>query len=286
MNIHINIINIMPNHKYKTSYGIALCRYNKNNNLQSEIIMVKKRYTYHYFSFIFGHYKKYNNKQIKYLFNHMTFDEKVTILSMKFSNMWYRIWLYDPECNMSDIDNKSTYNSQYNHIKCYFSKKSKFDTIFLRDGGKRLKRLIDDSDNSVTPWEMPKGGINEGETQIDCARREFEEEACITPDNYTMMWNVDPIIVSHTDCDVIYRSVYYLAYINNDSDWKPKVKFDTNTQLTEIEQVRWISLSEIKFLNLSDVVKNRLIKNYKKTINIFKKHIKSQYYNQKLKRIM
>lgn len=279
----------MPKYKYKNSYGIALCRYNKEKNFQSEILMIKKRYTYHYFNFVFGHYKKYNNKQLHYLFNNMTFGEKIDILSMRFSNIWYRLWLSDPEKNC-DIVNSSTRRDElreshnksdefkYRNLKCYFRKKSKFEAIFLRDGGKRLKRLINNSSNSVTPWEIPKGGMDENELPLECAKREFEEETCIHPDHYTILWNVDPIIVSHKDDDIIYRSIYYVAHLNNNSIWHPKVRFDTHTQISEIEEVRWISLEEIKFLNLSNVIKNRLSKNYKKIVYYFKKNIKSYYY--------
>jgi hypothetical protein len=66
-------------YKYKTSYGIALCRYNASKNNQPEILLIKKRYTYCYFSFVFGHYKKYNNKHLQYLFNNMSFGEKVDV---------------------------------------------------------------------------------------------------------------------------------------------------------------------------------------------------------------
>ena len=275
----------MSKNKYKTSYGIALCRFNKEKNYQSEILMIKKRYTYHYFSFVFGHYKKYNNKQLQYLFNNMTFGEKIDILSMKFNTMWYRLWISDPEKNYdisANYGNVKLNDEQYcKNIKCYFRKKSKFETIFLRDSGKRLKRLINNSSNSVTPWEIPKGGINENELELDCAKREFEEEAGITSDKYTILWNVKPIIVSHKDDDIVYRGVYYLAYFNNDSCWQPTVKFDTCQQLSEVEQVRWIALNEITFLNLNEENKNRLIKNYKKIIYYFKKNIKSYYYNLK-----
>jgi 8-oxo-dGTP pyrophosphatase MutT (NUDIX family) len=266
----------------KTSYGIALCRFNKDKNNQSEILMIKKRYTYHYFSFVFGHYKKYNNKQLQYLFNNMTFSEKVDILSMKFSNIWYRLWLCDPEKNY-DINAlyHNTSQSVYKHqsLKCYFRKKNKFETIFLRDGGKRLKRLISNSSNAVTPWEIPKGGMNSNELEFECAKREFEEESGINSDNYTVLWDIKPITVSHKDDHIIYRSVYYIAYLNRDTRWCPKIKFNTCDQLTEIEQVRWVSLNEIKFLNLNDKSKNILVKNYKKIIHQFRKKIKSYLYS-------
>jgi 8-oxo-dGTP pyrophosphatase MutT (NUDIX family) len=275
--------------KYKTSYGIALCRFNKENNFQSEILMIKKRFTYYYFSFVFGLYKKYNNKQLQVLFDNMTFREKIDILSMKFSNMWYRLWLCDPEKNF-DINSQYKSNKpnkpikindeqMHKNLKCFFRKKNKFESIFLRDGGKRLKRLINDSSNSVTPWEIPKGGMNENELELMCAKREFEEETGISSNHYTILWNIDPIKVSHKDDNTVYNSVYYIAYLNNDSKWQPKVKFNTGNQLTEIEEVRWVALNEIKFLNLNEINKKRLIKNYKKIIYYFKKNIKSNYYD-------
>ena len=138
----------------RLSYGVAMCRYNTKKNNQVEILMVKKRYTYSYVTFVFGNYKKYNNKHLSYLFNNMTFDEKITILSMKFSSIWYRLWRYDPEANYTG--NKRT-DAETRSVTNYFKKKTKFETIFLVDGGKRLQRLINNSFNAVTPWEIPKG---------------------------------------------------------------------------------------------------------------------------------
>ena len=266
--------------KYKKSYGIALCRYNKDKNWQNEILMIKKRYTYHYCSFVLGKYNKHNTKYIQYLFNNMTFHEKVDILSLKFSNMWYRLWLFDPEKN---YDIGATYNKETNfnemQLNYYMSKKYKFESIFLNDGGKRLKRMINNSENSVTPWEVPKGNKNQtNETDLDCAKREFEEETGINSNQYIILWNVNPIIVSHEDENTIYKSIYYLAYLKKDSNWIPKIKFNTSDQLNEIEQVRWISFNEIQFLNLCEKYKNRLKNNYKNIIYHFKNKVKSQYY--------
>lgn len=259
-----------------------MCRYNKQKNKQLEILMIKKRYTYHYFSFVFGYYKKYNNKQLQYLFNNMTFGEKIDILSMKFSNMWYRLWICDPEKNYNIYnmyDDKKNSDGDMKNLKCYFRKKSKFENIFLRDGGKRLKRLINNSSNSVSPWEIPKGNMVLGETELDCARREFGEEANIYVDKYTILWGVKPIIATHKDDNIIYRSIYYTAVFHKDADWEPKVKFETSGQLAEVEQVQWVSLEEIKFLNLNESSKKRLVCIYTNIIRAFKKKIKSYYYD-------
>jgi 8-oxo-dGTP pyrophosphatase MutT (NUDIX family) len=261
--------------KYKTSYGIALCRYNKNNNNNPEILLIKKRYTYYYCNFILGHYKKYNNKQLQFLFGNMTFAEKLDILSMNFNNMWYRLWLFDPEKNyeINTAVKHTDYagNDTSRNLKCYFRKKNKFENIFVRDGGRRLKKLIDGSTNSVAPWEIPKGGKNLDETDLDCAKREFEEETGIYSDKYLILWDIKPVIVSHKDGDTIYKSVYFLATFNPNSTWQPKVRFDTSKQLTELEQVQWISLNEINFLNLNEKSKIRILTTFKKIIYKFKK---------------
>jgi 8-oxo-dGTP pyrophosphatase MutT (NUDIX family) len=195
--------------------------------------------------------------------------------------MWYRLWLSDPEKNYTIYNmhkGKQNTDERMKNLKCYFRKKSKFETIFLRDGGKRLRRLINSSSNSVTPWEIPKGSPNADELDMNCAIREFEEETGIYADKYSMLWDVNPVTSSHKDENVIYRSVYYLAYLNNDSKWCPKVRFETSHQLAEVEQVQWVALDEIKFLNLNENSKTRLINLYKKIIHMFKLHIKSYYY--------
>ena len=269
----------MPKPTYRTSYGIALCRYNHAKNKQFEMLMIKKRYTYHYFSFVFGYYKKYNTKHLQYLFDNMTFGEKIDILSMDFSKMWYKLWMFDPEKKYSSRTNYGISRPYQNsRADCYFKKKAKFESIFLRDGGNRLKRLINSSTNASTIWEIPKGARNADENDLSCAMREFNEESDIIPDNYNVLWNVKPLIFSHVDENITYRSIYYLAYLDKKSSWQPKVNFDTSEQISEVEEIRWVSLQEIKFLNTNESTKTKLQTMYKKITHQFKKHIKSQYY--------
>lgn len=272
----------MPKPGYKISYGVALCKYDKSHdgNQEVKILMVKRRYTYSYFSFVFGHYKKHNKKRIQYLFDNMTFGEKIDILSMNFSNMWYRLWLCDPEKNYDKYQLNSATDTQTKNLTYYFRKKTKFENIFMRDGGKLLKRLINSSSNSATPWEIPKGGANIDELDLNCASREFEEETGVSSEKYTLLWNIDPIISAHKDDNIVYQSNYYIAYLNRitDVNWSPKVKFNSTQQLAEVEQVQWVSLNELKFLNLNETSKKRLVKLYKTVIEQFKKHVRSYYY--------
>ena len=210
----------------------------------------------------------------------MTFREKIDILSMDFSCMWYRLWLYNPEknCNILSLYNKPSNSQKQKNLKCYYRKKNKFESSFLNDGGKELIQLINNSTNTVTPWEIPKGGRYNNELEMNSARREFEEESNISASDYTILYDVNPLKFSHTDDNIVYNAVYYIAYINNTSQWKPSIKFNTCDQLMEIEEIKWVSIEEIEFLDLNKEHKDRLLYRYKSLIKPFKNTIKNKYY--------
>ncbi len=269
--------------KSKTSYGVALCRYNKKNNNNVEIILIKKRYSYAYFSFIFGHYKKSDSKYLKYLFNNMSFSEKVDILGMQFNHMWYRIWLNNPEKHFNLIDmfkHSSKDNMSTAEIyKSYFQKKNKFEKNFASDSGKKLRNIIQQSTDSEIIWEIPKGGRKLTETDIDCAIREFYEETSIKSDKYRICHEIEPITETFTDNDTIYRNVYFLATLRNSSELIPKIDFHNFCQITEVEKVKWVSINEIKFMNLSKKSHKKLINLYTIIIDKFKKYQKIKKLN-------
>ena len=81
--------------KIKKSFGIICCRQLENIGLQ--IVMIKKPVTYYFCEFVAGHYHKNNEKHLQILFNNMSYHEKIDILSLKFANMWYRIYKTNPE---------------------------------------------------------------------------------------------------------------------------------------------------------------------------------------------
>src|SRR3989304_3957528 len=93
----------------KISFGIACCRINGNT---PEILLICKRWTYAYIDFIHGKYNSLDNFQLIELFNKMTFEEKLDILSLNFAQMWYRIWLNTPK------------KKQYHISKAKFKKNS------------------------------------------------------------------------------------------------------------------------------------------------------------------
>ena len=291
----------MVDNQLKISYGIALCRYNIQKNNRVEILMIKKRYSYHFFNFVFGRYKINDKKYIQYLFNNMSFAEKIDIIGMRFEHMWYRIWLSNPLKHFDIYDiyefNKSgnstgtgkavnSENSSKSGLsnaekyKLFFAKKSKFEKNFMIDGGKKIKNLVTNSKDVEISWEIPKGGKIENETNIDCAIREFKEETLISSNKYKILYNIPPIIQTTVDKNITYQHCYYIAEVNRNTIITPKINFNNFDQISEIEQVKWLSISELDSVKTSEAEKNSIIKLTKKIIHLFKLHNKSN--NKKL----
>ena len=274
----------------RKSSGIACCRINKETK-KLEVLLVKKRYTYSFVAFVFGQYNKKDERRLKFLFNGMTVQEKIDILSLKFDMMWYKIWLEFPEISTypkfdvssaSAISNtwkalykqKATSNfipyniNSMSKLDFYIKRKNKFESSFVSDNGKRLRSLMIKTKNKELIWEIPKGRKNKRETMMDCAIREFKEETNVDIDMYTIMFNIKPIIESYISENVKYVHNYYMAYTSKDFD--PTISFSYETQISEIDSIRWVNLSEIKFVDHS----GRLYTLVQRIFNIFKSKYK------------
>jgi len=279
--------------KVKVTYGIALCRYNPNENNRTEIIMIRKRFSYYYFNFVYGLYKPTDVNYLRYLFNNMSNAEKIDILSMQFSTMWYRIWLNNPETRFDLYDIYKDFDKNITKKKVnmadicavYIKKKNKFESVFKADGGKKLYSLIKDSANSDVMWEIPKGKINDNEMEVDGALREMTEETLINPDDISILHKVSPIIESHVENGIVYKNIYYLAKpikknsknadeMNSisidDVDIEVSVDIQNFGQISEVDQIKWISVNELKFLNMTNHNYTRLLKLFNNISKKFK----------------
>jgi 8-oxo-dGTP pyrophosphatase MutT (NUDIX family) len=229
---------VSKQHKY--SIGLACMRY---INGYPEILLVCKRYTYAFSEFVHGKYTMLfhsNYQKTKQdlidLFSKMTVEEKVDILSLDFNKIWYKVWL-----------NGSKPPS-------YFYAKNKFESTFLVDGGVRLKKLLSKSTNSQKVWEIPKGRKkSKEESDIICAVREFKEETGIQKNQYKIL----PGIIrkfSHTDANITYTNTYYLAVMTHKIE--PQISFITNEQISEIGDIRWMSMAMIRVIDTDGRLEN------------------------------
>lgn len=224
------------------SYGVACFRRNKNN--ETQVLMVKRRYTYEFTEFV--HHTFYKKKFNPTIFDNMTNDEKIDIMSLKFSQMWYRITLRYEEKNVS-----------------YLHKKNLFEKRFLSDGGQSLINMLQHSQTRRIPevWELPKGrrlnarlatgGNGQQETEIETAVREFGEETLVTKNMYKLY----PDIVKEltfSDGGVNYAYMYYFGIVT--SNFVPtQTSFKNYGQIKEISEMKWVNMNHIREISRSNI---------------------------------
>ncbi len=88
-------------------------------------------------------------------------------------------------------------------------------------------------------WMFPKGGLNRGESELECALRELKEESTV---------NLSPELVSNKQLNieftsffgVTFRTQYYVAYTQ--VEFTLTKDFDTK----EISDVKWIDLDKLE----------------------------------------
>lgn len=234
----------------KRSFGLACCRYNTKKN-KMEMLMIRKRYTFYFVEFILGHYYPNDDKRFIYLFNRISADEKLEIESLNFSRMWYKVWLTDFSDTLRNIHNETREYQTY--CRC----KKKFENTFLRDQGRRLKTLLNLSQNQDSMWEIPKGRKNTPqEPELNCAKRETMEEVGITPVDYTIIPEIPPFEMEYSNEKAKYINKYFICIessnINDSKKYrspKPYIDYLDKRQVSEVVEIKWMSLEEIQFVD-------------------------------------
>jgi len=243
-----------------TSYGISLMRKVKASspadNNRYEFLLIKKRATYAFITFVKGIYSKSNDSDVINLFNNMSIEEKICIMSMNFSNIWYMSYLKTPrQMNSKELSK-------------YESCKSKFEKKFLSDNGIKLMKLLKNSKSTTCVWEMPKGMKNRNENDINAAIREFSEETNIPKSKYKILWDVPRFEYRFVDEGVEYKYIYYPA-VMLDPRYCPNIDININNPSI-------MESSEIKFLTAEEIIS---ITGDKKLYKLLKR-IKKKIYNK------
>jgi 8-oxo-dGTP pyrophosphatase MutT (NUDIX family) len=123
-------------------------------------------------------------------------------------------------------------------------------------------------------WGFPKGRRNLKEKNIECAKREFEEETNILIDDYNII-NMTPLEETYLASNNLkYKHIYYISQIKNKNTLLSLDK-NNNEQNIEIGNISWFNFDEalliIRDYNIEK--KNILINlhlNIKYTIENFK----------------
>lgn len=239
-----------------TSYGIALMRKVSVNSLSAptryEFLFIKKRTTYAFITFVKGIYNKNNDHDVIKLFNNMSIEEKVCIMSLNFSNIWYMSYLKSPRYMTPK------------ELSKYENCKSRFEKKFLADNGVKLMKLLKNSKSVNCIWEMPKGMKNKSESDMNAAVREFYEETNISKNKYRILWDVQRFEFKFVDENVEYKYIYYPA-IMLDPRFQPGIDISiTKSSLLESSEIKFLSPEEALVLTNNKSLYNLLISIKKK----------------------
>ena len=211
-----------------TSSGI-ICFRKQNNKI--EYLLICRKDTLGYIEFMRGKYPMYFKAYVINLINEMTIQEKNNLLTKSFDELWYELWgdfinsKYSTEGKIS----KSKFNNIMDGVNNYDSKYYK------------LRQLIEKSSSIWTEpeWGFPKGRREYHESDVDCSKREFQEETGISHTKIDMILNVIPYEETFMGSNYkAYKHKYYLAHmkeIDNSYDF----------QKSEISNMKWLSVESV-----------------------------------------
>jgi len=210
----------------------------KDNNFQESIkyLMIRRRNSLNYVEFIRGKYDLEDLEYLRNIANFLTIKEKEDILNYDFEYLWNNFWGDNYGINNNEfLDSKYKYETLKNG---FYFKKNEIN-IYIN-----LDILFNDSENKyIEPeWGFPKGRRNLKEKNIECAKREFEEETNINEAFYNIL-NLSPIEeIFLASNNIKYKHIYYIA--QSISDINLKIDKDNKSQMIEISDLKWFSFNE------------------------------------------
>lgn len=203
-------------------------------------LMIRRRNTLSYVDFLRG---KYDLDDFEYIYNTilmMTQEEKNKLLHHTFEELWCDLW------------GSSIEQVQHNHNQEYEESRIKFQK--LKDGfmiqkneilfPMNLRKIIESGIESYEnpEWGFPKGRRNIHEKNIECAKREFQEETNINEIDYHIL-NVSPLEEIYLGSNHIrYKHIYYFAQIQRRIELG--VDFKNSNQKVEIGDIQWVTFQE------------------------------------------
>jgi 8-oxo-dGTP pyrophosphatase MutT (NUDIX family) len=112
---------------------------------------------------------------------------------------------------MEVFNNLNTNSNEYKKGKEHFNLLIKY---IIPQINHRINIIYDNPE-----WGFPKGKRNNNESNLECAKREFQEETGLTDSNYTILDRLFPLIELIKGSDGInYKHIYYMAILNNNMD--------------------------------------------------------------------
>jgi 8-oxo-dGTP pyrophosphatase MutT (NUDIX family) len=246
-----------------------------NYNNLIEYLLIRRKNSLNYVEFIRGKYDINNFDYLVKSMNFITINERYMIKNNIFDNLWNDLW------------GNNSINSEFNESKNKFNLLKKGISIKKNDINIHfsLDKLIDNVEyNFKEPeWGFPKGRRNSREKNIECAKREFEEETNIVSDNYNII-NMTPLEETYLASNNLkYKHIYYISQIKNRNTIL-EINNDNEDQRIEIGNISWFKFNDaISIIREYNIEKKNIllnlhlnikyiIENFRDSLNIFLKN--------------
>lgn len=222
---NVNNVNILNSNNINNNILFNIKNYINN----FEILMIRRKKTLGYFEFMRGRYDENNMESYTILFEQMIEDEINDIKNNDFDILWNDLWKKRNDNKYHKLEYEIT-KKKFNYVKS-----NKFDIV--------INNII--LKHSYPEWGFPKGRRNYLEKNINCAKREFEEETSLTSDNYILINNITPLHeIFYGTNNILYKHIYYIALCNSDTN--VKINEDNIIQLQEIGDINFMEYKECK----------------------------------------
>ena len=204
-----------------------------------DYLFIRRKNSLNYVEFMRGKYDLDNTTYLENILNLISEEEKDMLLTKDFHDLWNKLWEYNKKNNNNEYKNSE---AKFNILKKgYYTKKNEIN-IFIN-----LETIIQNSRRVYKypepEWGFPKGRRNLKEKNVDCAKREFEEETNFLPNDYHIL-NMNPLEEIYLSTNYSkYKHIYYISQINN---IHKKLGLDPENinQKIEIGDINWYSFEE------------------------------------------
>lgn len=188
------------------------------------VLMVRRKDSMSYMEFIRGKYDTLNTEYVKKQISNMTIQEQTAIVNEEFETLWTRLW----------GNSRDTESFEFSIAR------DKFNALNRAELVKAVPSKF------VEPeWGFPKGRRVRGESDVQCAVREFWEETNISESAYTILEQPTFSESFTATNNVRYRHTYFIAILKDSTSIDLKQKM-TLAQRREISRIEWKTLTECK----------------------------------------
>ena len=215
----------------------SLSKINEVLDKDLNYLLIRRRNSLNYIELIRGKYDIENMEYLETHIEYLTNEERESIMKNDFSKLW---------CNLWEVSNN------YYELPDYVESKQKFDMLKKGIIYKKNEILLKTSFEkmikrtrtyySEPEWGFPKGRRNSREKNVECAKREFEEETNITSRDYHIL-NFSPIEETYMASNHLkYKHIYYISQSLNQVPLQ--INASNKSQRIEIGDIQWLTIDQ------------------------------------------